>query len=191
MADAPGEITRILDDLTAGNGSAADRLMPLVYDELKALAASFFRRQEPGHTLQPTALVHEAYLRLVGQPGQQWTGRDHFFAVAAMAMRQVLVDHARRSQRSKRGGDWTRVTLDEALSPSIGPVVDFVELNDALEKLAELDERKCRVVTYRFFGGLTNEAIGGVLGVSRMTVVNDWRVARAWLGAALADAGPA
>jgi len=183
-----GDISRILEQLTEADGSAAEQLLPVVYDELRALAGSFFERQDPAHTLQPTALVHEAYLRLVRQPDAQWTGRDHFFAVAARAMRQILVDHARRRRADKRGGQWGRITLDEAIWPS-GRQIDFVELDDALGKLSEFDERKGQVVTLRFFGGLTNEQVAIVLGISRATVADDWRVARAFLARALREAG--
>ncbi len=180
-----GEITRILDDLADADPAAAERLLPVVYEELRALAGSFFNRHDAGHTLQPTALVHEAYLRLVDRPAADWSGRDHFFAVAAIAMRQILVDHARRKGADKRGGDWGRVTLDEALSPTTGSEVDLVALEDALMRLGELDERSAEVVTLRFFGGLTNETVASVLGVSRATVSNHWRVARAWLASEL------
>jgi RNA polymerase sigma factor (TIGR02999 family) len=187
VAAESGDITRILERLTEVDGSAAEQLLPVVYDELRALAGSFFERQDPSHTLQPTALVHEAYLRLVRQPDAQWTGRDHFFAVAARAMRQILVDHARRRRAEKRGGQWGRITLDEAISPSVGQQIDFVELDEALGKLSKFDERKAQVVTLRFFGGLTNDAVAHVLGISRTTVADDWRVARAFLARELRE----
>jgi RNA polymerase sigma factor (TIGR02999 family) len=187
------EITRLLGELADRKGSAAAELLPLVYDELRALAAGFFQGQGWAHTLQPTALVHEAYLRLAAQESPDWSGRDHFFAVAAKAMRQVLVDHARRKRAEKRGGGagrgeagaglaWQRITLDEAVSASVGREVDFADLEDAIGRLAALDDRKAEVVTLRFFGGLSNEAVAAALGVSRKTVVEDWAVARAWLG---------
>ncbi|MHC5115257.1 MAG: sigma-70 family RNA polymerase sigma factor [Planctomycetota bacterium] len=175
------DITRLLDDLAASKDAATERLLPLVYDELHGLARHFFERQGPGHTLQPTALVHEAYLKLVGNPDKHWAGRDHFFAVAANAMRQILVDHARRKRASKRGGDRGRVTLDEAISDDIGRDVDYVDLDAALAKLEAMDERKAKVATLRFFGGLTSEAVADMLGVSRQTVAGDWTVARAFL----------
>ena len=184
----PGEteqLTSILEELGTDDGSAASRLMPLVYDELRALAGSFFNHQRPDHTLQPTALVHEAFVRVVGTPDQDWSGRDHFLAVAAKAMRQILVDHARRHRAAKRGRSWHRVTLDGETIPGREHDLDCLDLDTALEELTKLDARKGQVVTLRFFGGLTNEAVARVLGVSRKTVVEDWTFARAWLGRAL------
>lgn len=183
MDSKQGEITRILGELHRGDAEAADRLLPLVYDELRALAGSFFARQQPGHTLQPTALVHEAYLRLAGSEGAEWESRAHFMAVAARAMRQILINHARDKGAAKRGGGLERVTLEQAVTPRIGDdrEIDLLELDLALSKLAELDERQARIVELRFFGGLTIAESAHVLGVGTTTVEDDWRLAKAWL----------
>lgn len=158
--------------------------MPLVYEELRRLARGFMARESRDHTLQPTALVNEAYLRLVDQSRVDWRGRSHFRAVGARVMRRILIDHARRRGGLKRGGDLQRVTLgDSILSPS-DPDVDLPELlalNDALDELARLDERQARVVELRFFGGMTTVEIAETLGVSERTVADDWKHGRAWL----------
>ena len=167
----------------AGRVSAED-LFPLVYDELRGLARGFMSRETPGHTLQPTALVHEAYLKLVDQTRADWQGKTHFFAVGARVMRRLLVDHARERGAQKRGAGWRNVTLAEVFAPSEQADLDpeqLLDLNAALERLAELDEREAKVVTLRFFGGLTVEQVAEALGVSKRTVENDWRHARAWL----------
>lgn len=177
----PGDATLILDDLTGGDARAADRLMPLVYDELRSLAARQLRREPANHTLQPTAIVNEAYLRMVDQTRVDWKNRAHFLAVAAMAVRRVLLDHARKRKSAKRGDNWRRVTLQEVSAGEPAAQLDLLALDDALCKLEQLNERQCRVVQLRFFGGLTNEEIALVLGVSRSTVVDDWTVAKAWL----------
>ena len=187
-----GEVTRLLKGARDGHGSAADQLLPLVYDELRALAGSFFQGQRRNHTLQPTALVHEAYARMVKSGGDEsgqshWTGRAHFFAVAAKAMRQVLSNHARDRRAAKRGGDWHRVTLSDQLTPSGKQDLDLLALDEALERLAALDERQCRIVELRFFAEMTVEEIAHVLGVSVSTVEREWRMARAWLSAQLRD----
>lgn len=155
--------------------------MPLVYAELRGLAGSFFRKQQPNQTLQPTALVHEAFLRLVDQSNIQWSSRAHFMAVASLAMRQILADHARRRGAAKRGGDWGRLSLDQAVAPSNAAEVDLERLDAALTRLEALDERRHRVVLLRFFGGLTVEDAAAVMNVSVSTVEGDWRAARAWL----------
>lgn len=179
------EITELLGRLGSDDGSVAASLLPLVYGELRALAQSHFARQSADHTLQATALVHEVYLKLARGSDARWNGRDHFFAVAAQAMRQVLVDHARRKRAEKRQGGGERVQLDHAAtfaaSPDAARVCDVLDLEDALERLAALDERKARVVTLRFYGGLTNDAVAEVLGIARATVADDWAFARAWL----------
>ena len=180
-----GEATRVLSELGRGDASAAQRLLPLVYDELRALAGAHFRRQEADHTLQPTALVHEAFLRLVDQTSVEWNDRPHFFAVAATAMRQILIDHARRRRAAKRGGQMQRVTLDAAGTPPTESPIDLIALDDALAALAALDERKHQVVVMRFFGGLSVDEVANVLEVSKTTVESDWRSARAWLGVRL------
>jgi len=145
MSDERGEITGILEELEHGDATAADRLLPLVYDELRALAASFLARRPPGHTLQPTALVHEAYLRLAATDGAAWQSRAHFMAVAARAMRQILINHARDKAAAKRGGERERVTLDEAVAISDAREIDVIALDLALSKLAELSERQARI----------------------------------------------
>ena len=177
----PNDATQVLSDLTRGDASAADRLMPLVYSQLRALAGSFFRNQPANHTIQPTALVHEAFVRLVDQTEVHWRDRAHFFAVAATAMRQILTDHARRRRSAKRGHGWRQVALDEAPGAKEQHPIDLIALDEALSRLAELDNRKHRVVELRFFGGLSVEDVAEVMGVSKTTVENDWRAARAWL----------
>jgi RNA polymerase sigma-70 factor, ECF subfamily len=176
------DITAILREIDGGDESAAARLMPLVYDELRRLADSYLRRERPDHTLQPTALVNEAYLRLVDQTRARLRDRSHFFAVAARQMRRVLVDHARRHHADKRGGGARRVSLDEAAEHAqAARDLDLVALDAALNRLAELDARQARIVELRFFGGLTVEETARALGVSATTVKDDWQSARAWL----------
>jgi len=157
-----------------------------VYEDLRRLAEAYFRRQDPGHTLQPTALVHEAWLRLAQGPAI--ADREHFLAVAATAMRQILVDHARRRGAAKRGGDASRITLDDAVSPAPAPALDLLDLDAALTMLARLDPRKARVVELRFFAGLTLAEVAAVLHVSAVTIGTDWRMARAWLSRELGSA---
>jgi RNA polymerase sigma factor (TIGR02999 family) len=164
-----------------GDRAALDELMPLVYDELRRMAHRYIAQQAPGHTLQTTALIHEAYLRLVGQEEKQWENRAHFFGVAAQAMRHILVDHARTQRRDKRGGGAPQVSLDEALTLSPGHERELVVLDDALTALAKLDKRQSQVVELRFFGGLAEAEIAEVLQVSVRTVSSDWSLARAWL----------
>ncbi len=192
MADATADITRILGELNAGDRAAADRLLPLVYDKLRALAGSYFRGGSAANTLQPTALVHEAYIKLGGNESIQWESRAHFMAVAAKAMRQVLMNHARDKAAAKRGGGWLRITIDEAAA--IGDAraaadreLDLVALDDAMTRLASLSERQCHVVELRFFGGLTVAETAHVLGVGTTTVKDDWQLARVWLGRELED----
>lgn len=179
-------VTRILAELQSSDGSAADRLLPLLYNELRALAAHCLQHERPDHTLQPTALVHEAYMKLVGDGSTSWENRAHFIGVAARAMRQVLVDHARKLKAAKRGGGQKAVTLDDTLD--IGPrsTLDLMALDEALEHLAALDNRQSRIVELRFFGGLTASETACTLGISLSTVENDWRMARAWLHRELA-----
>ena len=185
----PGDgspVTQLLAGLQDGDPSVAARLLPLVYDDFRALALRHLARERAGHTLQPTALVHEAYLKLVDQTRVNWQGRTHFFAVGAQAMRRILVEHARSRRREKRGGDRQRVELDEgaALAPERG--VDLLDLDEALKRLEALDERQARVVELRFFGGLNMEEVAQALGVSKRTAEGDWRMARAWLHRELA-----
>ena len=157
--------------------------MPLVYDELRRLAASYLRRERPGQTLQATALVNEAYIRLIGEKAQNWQNRTHFLAIAALSMRQILVQRARARNAAKRGGDPQRITLDEQLLPASaqGGELDLLALDEALDKLARLDERQAKIVELRYFGGLSVEEAAEALGISPATVKRDWTLARAWL----------
>jgi RNA polymerase sigma factor (TIGR02999 family) len=167
----------------------ADAWMPLVYDELRRLADRRFGEELRGRTLQPTALVHEAYLKLAEREDPPWHDRTHFLATAATAMRHILVDHARARATEKRGGGWRRITLDEGLGATQqGSEVDILSLDDAVERLAALDPRKAKVIELRFFAGLSIEETAEALGVSHMTVSSDWRFARAWIARALGDA---
>lgn len=175
------DVTQILKRASDGDDSAVNRLMPLVYDELRALAESYLQTERPDHTLQATALVHEAYVRLIKQEDVEWQNRAHFFAVAAQAIRRILVDHARGHQRAKRGGDRQRVCLDEDEVITEERGLDLLALDEAMEKLAGLNERQSRIVELRFFGGLTAKEVAEVLGVSSRTVDGDWGMARAWL----------
>jgi RNA polymerase sigma factor (TIGR02999 family) len=183
------EVSRVLADLRSGDDSALARLLPVVYDELRALAGSFFRGQSPDHTLQPTALVHEVFLRLVHETDPAYNDRQHFFRVAALAMRQLLADHARRCRAARRGGDWGRIELHSGIPEESGEEVDLVSLDDALTRLSLLDERQGRIVELRFLAGLSVEETAGVLGVSPRTVELDSRLARAWLHCELAGDG--
>ena len=179
MPPPSGEVSQLLIAWKSGDGSALQRLLPLVYDELHALASRHLRGERPDHTLQTTALIHEAYLRLVGAD-VAWEGRGHFLAVAAQTMRRILVDHARRMGRAKRGAQ-RPITLEEgfAAAPERGP--DVVALDEALERLSALDERKARAVELHHFGGLTYDETAAVLGVSPATVDRELRLAKAWL----------
>ena len=182
------DATMFLRQIGDGDADAAQQLLPLVYEELRALAGGHFRRQRADHTLQPTALVHEAFVRLIDQTNAQYKDRSHFFAVAATAMRQILTDHARRKKADKRGGEWEKVSLDHVAGSDRGAglqTLDLVALDDALTELAQLDPRKHRVVELRFFGGLSVDEVAEVLAVSKTTVESDWRGARAWLSAQL------
>jgi RNA polymerase sigma-70 factor, ECF subfamily len=181
------DFTNILIRASQGDDSAVNQLLPLVYDELRALAESYLQRERPSITLQATALVHEAYLRLVNQDEAQWQGRAHFFAVAAQAIRRILVDHARAHRSRKRGGDWQRVQLEDDLAASPERELDLLALDGALEKLARLDQRQARIIELRFFGGLSLREVAEVLGVSPRTVDGDWSMARAWLRQELED----
>lgn len=182
------DVTQLLADASAGDRQAVDQLLPVVYDELRALAGQMMRHERPDHTLQPTALVHEAYEKLVDQTRAQWQDRAHFFAVAAQVIRRILVDHARGHDRAKRGGGRARLALDERLVAAYENMVDLVALDEALERLAASESQQAQVVEMRFFSGLTIEETAAVLGVSTSTVERDWRYARAWLYRALSDA---
>ena len=179
--------TRLLAGSAAGDEAAAAALVPLVYDELRRAASSALRRERADHTLQPTALVHEAFLRLAGLPAAPWQDRGHFVAIAARVMRQVLVDHARGRQALKRGPAAIRVPLEGVEAPATpGGDVDLVALDDALERLTSIDARQGRIVELRFFGGLTVEETATLIGASERTVKRDWQMARAWLKRELA-----
>jgi RNA polymerase sigma factor (TIGR02999 family) len=173
-------LTDTLNGVAKGDPDALERLMPVVYQELRRLAAGYLKGERAGHTLQPTALAHEAYLRLVGRH-VRWQGRRHFLGVAARAMRRILVDHARRRKAQKRGGGRDLVTLDTAMIAAAAPAVPFDDLDRALQGLARLSERQARVVELRYFGGLSIEETGDVLDISPVTVKRDWAIARAWL----------
>jgi len=176
------EVTEILERVSAGEERALDELLPLVYEELRRLAGSYMRREREGHTLQPTALMHEAFIRLHGGSEIRWESRAHFMAAAARTMRRVLVDHARSKGRHKRGGEWQRVTLTGPIAaPISAEPLDVIALDRALERLAEHDERKARVVELLYLAGLTADEAAHVLGVTSRTIERDWRYARAWL----------
>lgn len=174
-------VTGLLQALNAGSQSARDELIVVVYDELRRLADSYLRRERVGHTLQPTALVHEAYLRLVGQDSVRWRNRDHFISMAATMMRRVLVDHARGHKRDKRGGGSVKLSLTEADGFITAAEVDFVVLDEALERLAKDYPQESQIVELRFFGGLSIAETARLLKVSDSTVERDWKFARAWL----------
>jgi RNA polymerase sigma factor (TIGR02999 family) len=183
-------VTRLLRAWGAGDEQARDDLIPLVYAELRRRAAAYLRRERRDHTLQPTALVHEAYVRLVEQHGVSWQGRAHFFGLAARMMRRVLVDHARRRGADRRGGGGVRVTLD-GQTPAVEPVdVDLVLLDQALDELATLDRRQERIVELRYFGGLSENEVAELLSISRATVTRDWQTARFWLYRRMTDGAP-
>jgi len=179
----PGELTQLLIAWSQGDARALEQLTPLVYAELRKIAHRYMNRERAGHTLQTTAVVHEAFLRLLGNPQENWQNRAHFYAIAAQMMRRILVDYARANLRAKRGGETTRVALEDIDAPVTEPALDpdLIALDAALEKLAEIDPRRGRVVELRFFGGLSVEETAHVLQVAPDTVVRDWRVAKAWL----------
>jgi RNA polymerase sigma factor (TIGR02999 family) len=174
-------VTQLLTEWTNGNLAARDELMALVYEELRRLAHLHMRRERPGHTLQTSALVHEAFMRLVNHRNVHWQSRAHFFALAAQMMRRVLVDYARRRGNLKRGGNVQQISLDKTLFVSEERSAEVVALDDALRGLASFDQRKSQIVELRFFGGLSIEETASVLGVSPGTVMRDWTLAKAWL----------
>lgn len=178
---APGAVTQLLLQWRSGDQAALDQIFPLVYEDLRRQARQALRRERAGQTLETRALVNEAYLRLVGAGQVDWHGRAHFLAIAAEVMRRVLVERARRRQRRKRGGDWTRVTLSESALIEREGVTDLVALDEALEWLRQYKPRKAQVVVLRFFGGLTIEETAAALGISTDTVKTDWQTARLWL----------
>jgi len=181
MDSAAENVTALLAELTRGNPEAADKLVPLVYDELKRLARGYMRHERPDHTLQTTALVHEAYLRLVRQRSMSWQGRAHFFGIAAQLMRRILIDHARGHLRARRGGAKEVLPLEEALVFSPERSYQLVKLDEALERLSKLDARQGKIVELRFFGGMSTEETAELLGTSPRTVKRDWALAKAWL----------
>lgn len=181
MISSPNKVTQILHDWSNGDREALDKLMPIVYQELRRQAARYLRRERPAHTLQTTALIHEAYLRLVDQKNVHWQNRAHFYGIAAQLMRRILVDHARSRQAAKRGGSDIKLPLEEGMIVAAGKDVNLVALDEALERLAAIDPQQSRVVELRFFSGLSVEETAEVLGVSPRTVKRDWNVAKAWL----------
>ncbi len=181
MTQDPHEVTQLLIQWSNGDKAALNKLMPLIYDELRRLARHYMSRERPGHTLQTTALVNEAYVRLVNRKGVHWQNRAHFFAIAAQLMRSILVDHARSHAYAKRGGGARKIALDEALAVSQQRAADIVALDDALKRLAEIDPEQSRIVELKFFGGLTIEETAEVLGLSPATIKREWSTAKAWL----------
>ena len=184
-SSAPAEVTQLLIAWSNGDQAARERLMALVYEELHRLARRYMRNESPGHTLQTSALVNEAFIRLVDQRNVHWQNRSHFFAIASRAMRQILVDHARRRGAGKRGSGAIDVSLTEAVIPAQTKDSDLLALDEALSKLAAFDARKCQVVEMRYFGGCTVEETAEALGVSTITVIRETRVAEAWLRRAM------
>lgn len=175
-------VTQMLAEWSdSGDREALDKLMPVVYEELRRQAARYLRHERASHTLQTTALVHEAYVRLIDQAGVRWQNRAHFFAIAAEMMRRILVDHARKRNAEKRGGEAVKVTLDENIEAVAAQNLDLIAVDEALTRLAALDEQQARVVELRFFGGLNVEETAEVLGISDRTVKRDWSVAKAWI----------
>ena len=175
------QVSDLLVRWQSGDPGALESLVPLVYTELRKLARGYLRRERPNHTLQSAALVHEAYVRMAGNSSPNWKNRAHFFGVAARLMREILVEHARRRNAAKRGAGATQIALNEGLSISQQKSVDLILLDDALRRLAELDERQCRIVELRFFAGLSIEETSAALGISAATVSREWTTARIWL----------
>ena len=188
MADSPGEVTLLLAEMKSGRKDVLDRLLPLLYQELRRLAAYYMRDERPGHTLQPTALVHEAFLRLTGQNRTNWRNRDQFLGIAGQLMRRILVDHARKRATNKRSG--ALVTLDDAIENQCAHVLqpeEILAVDEALTRLDQLDRQQARIVELRYFGGLTPAETAGAMGISLRTVERDWAMAKAWLRAELAE----
>lgn len=175
------DITQLLEDAGRGNQRAADELLQSVYEEIREMAANALRRERSGHTLQATALVHEAYLKLIDQTRVDWKGATHFKAVAAKAMSRVLIDHARRKNREKRGGNWRKVTLHDAFALAKTNDLDMICLHEAMEKMRKLDNRQHQVVELRLFGGLTSDEAAKILHISSRTVDRDWKMGQVWL----------
>jgi RNA polymerase sigma factor (TIGR02999 family) len=175
-------ITQMLHEWSSGKAEVMNELLPLIYDELHKRAAAYLRRERPNHTLQATALVHEAYLKLIDQRDDSWQNREHFFAIAAQAMRRILIDHAKNRHRRKRGGSNEDLPLEEALLAAADETnVDLIALDEAMAKLAKLDPQQERIVELRYFGGLSLDEAASALGISRATAARDWQVAKAWL----------
>ncbi len=189
MSYPPHHVTQLLVDWSNGNQAALDRLMPLVYEELHRLAHRYMGRERPGHTLQTSGLVNEAYLRLIDQSQVRWQNRAHFYGIAAQMMRRILVDYARNRHYAKRGGDNRQVSLSEAVIVSAQRGAEVIALDDALKGLAVIDERKSQIVELRFFAGLSIEETAEVLGVSPGTIMRDWTMAKAWLKREMAGDG--
>jgi RNA polymerase sigma factor (TIGR02999 family) len=185
MTQPPHEVTQLLVAWSDGDRAALDQLTPLVYEELHRLAHKHMSRERQGHTLQTSALVNEAYVRLIDQRNVRWQNRAQFFSIASRLMRRILVDHARSHHYAKRGGDIRRVSLEEAMVVAQEQAAELVALDDALNSLAAIDPRKCQVVELRFFGGMSVEESAEVLGVSAVTVMRDWSTAKAWLQRAM------
>jgi RNA polymerase sigma factor (TIGR02999 family) len=181
MTARSNSVTGLLQAWGRGDLQARDNLLPLVYMELRRLARSYLRRERPGHTLQPTALVHEAYMKLAGQDRVVWQNRAHFFGIAAQAMRRILVDHAREHQSAKRGGAAVRITLDDGIGAAEPPDCEILQLEMALQELSLLDPRQGQIVEFRYFAGMSEEEVAEVMSVSRATVTREWQTARAWL----------
>lgn len=181
MAASPQEVTQLLIDWRSGDQSALDKLMLLVYDELHALARRYMKQERGDHTLQTTALVNEAYLKLVGGQTPDWQNRAHFFGVAAQVMRHLLIDHARSKRYARRGGSTVRITLDDNVAASPGESIDLLALDEVLDRLDAIDERKRRIVELRYFSGLSVEETAEVLGLSVITIKREWLKAKAWL----------
>ncbi len=181
MQPSSVNVTMLLKQISSGNQNAVAELVPLLYDELRRMASRYLQRERPGHTLQATALVHEAYLRLVDQKGVEWQNRSHFFGVAAQQMRRILVDYARAHHAAKRGGPLPKISLDDALAIAEGRTGDLLELDEVLTRLASIDAQQVRIIELRFFAGLTVEETAEVLNISPATVKREWTTAKAWL----------
>lgn len=180
MSD-PKDVTALLIRASKGDDKASSELLPLVYDDLKRRAGAMMRRENAGHTLSATALVHEAFLKLIDQSRVEWQGRSHFFGIASQLMRRVLVDHARARGAVKRAGDQVKVELDEAITVSAGSDVDVLEIDAAIKKLAEVDEQQAEIVVMRFFGGLSMQEVAETLGLSKRAAEAEWTMIKAWL----------
>src|SRR6266516_1798089 len=181
MSSDSDKVNQLLVEWSAGDQQALEKLLPLIYNELRRLAHNFLYRERPGHTLQTTALVHEAYLKLIDQNDARWQNRAHFFAIAAQAMRRILIDSARKHAAAKRGGPQAELSLDEVADIALEPDINLLKLDEALNELAKIDSRQSRIVELRYFGGLTIEETAEVISVSPATVKREWMMARAWL----------